>query len=60
VATWKTGTVRKAGAIWEAVVINVLTDAAIKRWPYQESNPDYVLSCASLIFRSGYVAWNLK
>jgi hypothetical protein len=31
------------------------TDAAIKRWPYSESNPNYVLSCASLIFGSVYV-----
>ncbi len=35
-----------------AVVINGLTDAAIKCWDYSESNPDYVLLRASLIFGS--------
>jgi hypothetical protein len=29
--------------------------AAIDCWPYPESNPDYVLSWASLVFGSGYV-----
>jgi hypothetical protein len=51
----KTGTIREAVAIWEAVVINGLRDAAIKCWPYSESTPDYVLSWASRIFGSGYV-----
>jgi hypothetical protein len=49
VAIWKTS------AIWEAVVINGLTDAAIKCWPYPELNPEYVLSWASQIFDLGYV-----
>jgi hypothetical protein len=44
-----------AGAIWDAVAINGLTHAAIKCWPYPESNPDYVLLWASLIFGLGYV-----
>jgi hypothetical protein len=49
VAIWKTGAIRNA------VVINGCTDAGIKCQPYTESNPNYVLSRASLIFGSGYV-----
>jgi hypothetical protein len=49
VAIWKTSAVRVA------VVINGYTDAGIKCWSYPESNPDYVLSMASLVFGSGYV-----
>jgi hypothetical protein len=32
-----------AVALWRAVVINGLTDAAIKCWPNPESSPDYIL-----------------
>jgi len=49
VAIWETGTIR------DAVVINGFTDAGIKCSHYPASNPDYVLSRASLIFGSGYV-----
>jgi hypothetical protein len=41
--------------MWFAVAINGLAYAAIKCWPHPVSNPDYVLSWASLIFGSGYV-----
>ncbi len=34
------------------VVINGFTDAAVKCWSHSESNPDYVLSRATLIFSS--------
>jgi hypothetical protein len=49
-AIWRTGAIRDA-----VVMINGFTDAAIKCQLYPESNPDYVLSRASLIFGSGYV-----
>jgi len=49
VAIWKTGAIR------DAVVMNGFTDVGIKCQLYTESNPDYVLSMASLIFGSGYV-----
>jgi hypothetical protein len=42
-----------AVAIREAVVIYGLTEADIKWWSYPESNPEYVLSLARLIFGSG-------
>ena len=48
-AIWKTGAIR------DAMVINGFMDAGINCEPYPESNPDYVLSRASLIFGSGYV-----
>jgi hypothetical protein len=48
VAIWKTK------AILKAVVIYVPTEAAIKCWPYPESNSEHVLSRTSLIFVTGY------
>jgi hypothetical protein len=45
----------RAVAIWDAEVMNGLTDADIKCWPNSESIPDYVPERASLIFDSGYV-----
>lgn len=41
--------------IYDAAVIDGLTDVAIKCWPYPKSNPDYLLSWTSLFVDSGNI-----